>query len=151
MPEEPDRLLTTGATVLEGPGNKIIAGANDAVNNRSSSIGVARGLGFFLCIMQSKWSTWCILLYATLWKSKLSESDSTWSASKLESSVQADLCRKDGAERLRKGKCYPSSPLCHHTHEINGDNQVQLQSRLQYWQVLMWETWITMFICMWSM
>ena len=45
--------------------------------------------------------------------------------------VQADLCRKNRAERLRMDNAtHPDfSAIC--THEINGDNQVQLQSRLQ--------------------
>ena len=49
---------------------------------------------------------------------------------------QADLCRKNLNEADRENVTHPDfSVTC--THKINGDNQVQLQSRLHYWRVHM--------------
>ena len=107
-------LLTTGATVLEWPGAFFL----------------------FLCIMESQMKP---LMHSAICDFVIKSAVILYTVSlKTGKVVQADLNRENGAERLRKGKCYPSRFLCHlWVYEINGDNQVQLQSRLQYWQVHM--------------
>ena len=93
--------------------NNSIAGANDAVKNTSSSIGVAKEIVLFFSLYNGKpnealdplrYLRFCeqaVRLYMVSLKTG--------------KAVQADLCRMNlnGAERLRMGKCYPSRFLCH--------------------------------------
>ena len=94
--------------------NNTIEGANDAVNNRSNSIGVAMGIALFsLSILESQMK---LLMHSAIcdFVNKLAVRLYMVSL-KTGKDVQADLGRKNlnGAERLRIGKCYLSRLLCH--------------------------------------
>ena len=90
-----------------------IAGANDAVNNKSNSIGVA--MVFFVSLYNGKPNEALDALRYMLYVNK-SAVRLYMVSLETGKAVQANLCQKNlnRAERLgKKGKCYPSGVLCH--------------------------------------